>query len=182
MTARFNTRVAFERLPLPVQLELGALGLLAGYILLEANRADGARNTGLAAAETAVRGLLADIADARLLLRDPPQIPDLSVFGVRACRECGCTDEFGCDGGCWWVGPDLCSSCVTAAQWAAEQPTVQQWNDRHPVGTEVVVTRDDGTELRTATRSEAWTLGGGQAVVKVAGISGGYSLDRVRPA
>ena len=33
---------------------------------------------------------------------------------VRAgvCRVCGCTDEWGCDGGCEWVEPDLCSECV----------------------------------------------------------------------
>lgn len=31
---------------------------------------------------------------------------------VRTCRECGCTDEYGCDGGCEWVEPDLCSACT----------------------------------------------------------------------
>jgi hypothetical protein len=31
---------------------------------------------------------------------------------VRACRVCGCTDEWGCAEGCWWVEADLCSSCV----------------------------------------------------------------------
>lgn len=29
----------------------------------------------------------------------------------RRCRICGCTELQACDGGCWWVGPDLCSSC-----------------------------------------------------------------------
>jgi len=28
------------------------------------------------------------------------------------CRVCGCTDEEACEGGCTWVEPDLCSSCV----------------------------------------------------------------------
>ncbi len=32
--------------------------------------------------------------------------------GVPACRVCGCTDEDGCPGGCWWVEPDLCSRCA----------------------------------------------------------------------
>lgn len=32
--------------------------------------------------------------------------------GPGVCRVCGCTDEYGCDGGCYWVEPDLCSSCV----------------------------------------------------------------------
>jgi ParB/RepB/Spo0J family partition protein len=31
---------------------------------------------------------------------------------VQACRECGCTDEEACEGGCSWVEADLCSACV----------------------------------------------------------------------
>lgn len=31
---------------------------------------------------------------------------------VRRCRVCGCTDEYGCDEGCYWVEEDLCSACV----------------------------------------------------------------------
>lgn len=27
------------------------------------------------------------------------------------CRVCGCTDDFGCIEGCWWVEPGLCSRC-----------------------------------------------------------------------
>lgn len=34
--------------------------------------------------------------------------------GERSCRECGCTDERGCPGGCWWVLPDVCRSCAAA--------------------------------------------------------------------
>lgn len=30
----------------------------------------------------------------------------------RACRECGCTQNRACPGGCWWVEPDLCSACA----------------------------------------------------------------------
>lgn len=48
-----------------------------------------------------------------------PEGPDLAALGVRACRECGCTDEFGCDGGCWWVEADLCSACVAPVAEAA---------------------------------------------------------------
>ena len=37
---------------------------------------------------------------------------------VRACRECGCTDEEACEGGCTWtsVNPQgwLCSACAAA--------------------------------------------------------------------
>jgi ParB/RepB/Spo0J family partition protein len=31
---------------------------------------------------------------------------------MRACSECGCTDDRACDGGCYWVGPNLCSACA----------------------------------------------------------------------
>ena len=32
--------------------------------------------------------------------------------GPRRCRECGCTDERACPGGCTWVFVDLCSRCA----------------------------------------------------------------------
>ena len=41
----------------------------------------------------------------------PPR-PDLSVFGIRQCRRCGCTDAVACPEGCFWVAADLCSSCA----------------------------------------------------------------------
>ena len=31
---------------------------------------------------------------------------------VPSCRHCGCTDEFACEGGCYWVEEDLCSRCA----------------------------------------------------------------------
>lgn len=31
---------------------------------------------------------------------------------LRACRGCGCTGDRACPGGCYWVEPDLCSSCA----------------------------------------------------------------------
>lgn len=55
---------------------------------------------------------------------------------------------------------------------------IEEWT--HPVGTVVDVRRDDGTTLRTKTRSRPWLLCG-SAVVLVEGISGGYRLSRVRP-
>lgn len=36
-------------------------------------------------------------------------------FKVARCRVCGCTDNQACPEGCWWVEPDLCSSCAPAA-------------------------------------------------------------------
>lgn len=32
--------------------------------------------------------------------------------GSRRCRGCGCTDNFGCALGCWWLEDDLCNLCV----------------------------------------------------------------------
>lgn len=34
---------------------------------------------------------------------------------MRRCRECGCTDEHGCAGGCLWIEADLCSRCAAEA-------------------------------------------------------------------
>ncbi len=58
---------------------------------------------------------------------------------------------------------------------------VALWNRLFPIGTPVKVRRDDGSELATKTRSEAWVLGGHTAVVKVDGFTGGYLLERVTP-
>lgn len=35
--------------------------------------------------------------------------------GVRHCRICGCTEKRACEGGCYWVEYDLCSSCIAEA-------------------------------------------------------------------
>ncbi|WP_326700242.1 hypothetical protein OG909_24920 [Streptomyces sp. NBC_01754] len=53
--------------------------------------------------------------------------------------------------------------------------TADEWNARYPV------TRDDEA-LTTVTRSRAWTLGHGAAVVSVEGYSGGIRLTHVDPA
>ncbi len=34
------------------------------------------------------------------------------LFVEQKCRICGCTDNNACDGGCYWVEPDLCSRCA----------------------------------------------------------------------
>ncbi len=31
---------------------------------------------------------------------------------TQRCRKCGCTELAACGDGCWWVEPDLCSSCA----------------------------------------------------------------------
>lgn len=45
--------------------------------------------------------------------------PDLIASAVNAvrtddetkCRVCGCGDSNPCEGGCYWIEPDLCSKC-----------------------------------------------------------------------
>lgn len=49
-----------------------------------------------------------------------------------------------------------------------------------PIGTGVIVKKDDGSDFRTVTRSEPWQLGDGQWVILVKGIAGGYAVERVR--
>ena len=77
------------------------------------------------------------------------------------------------------INPAVAGLPCTCGAWARGEAEV--WNRDHPVGTKVIVTRDDGTEFESKTRSKAWALGDHTAVVKVKGITGGYRLDRVRP-
>lgn len=76
--------------------------------------------------------------------------------------------------------------CITFGDMAKRKSKAEQerdvaaWNEQHPEGTAVVVTKDDRSELETVTTSKAWMVGGHTAVVMVQGISGGYLLDRVR--
>lgn len=61
-----------------------------------------------------------------------------------------------------------------------QEKLVRKWNEKHPVGTPVIVTKDDGTEIKTMTVHEATLLGGHTAVAWLKDISGCYSLERVR--
>ncbi len=70
---------------------------------------------------------------------------------------------------------------MTAAEWNAKYPVGQAVN-YHPLikATADLLFRDtpNGFE-RTKTRSEAWTLPGGQHVVMIEGRAGGVSLDHI---
>jgi hypothetical protein len=63
----------------------------------------------------------------------------------------------------------------------SEQRLADEWNARHGIGRAVTVKRDNGFTMYTTTRSMAWVLESGDAVVQVEGISGCYKLDRVQP-
>lgn len=58
---------------------------------------------------------------------------------------------------------------------------VEAFNREWPPGTPCTLVKDFGEAIETRTRSKAWTLGHGAAVVLVDGISGGYALERVIP-
>lgn len=62
---------------------------------------------------------------------------------------------------------------------AVAEAQARAWNDAHPIGTAINLTRDDGSIFETSTRTPAWALSSGDAVVSVVGISGGYLLSRV---
>ncbi len=62
---------------------------------------------------------------------------------------------------------------------AKQKKLVEQWKDT-PVGTAVIVTKDDRSEVPTKTDSGAFLLGGHTACIMLNGISGCYSLERVR--
>jgi hypothetical protein len=74
-------------------------------------------------------------------------------------------------------------------QQGQEGLTAAQWNSLYPVGTRVVaypgvrpedpLAKDLCTRLETATRTPAWTLGHGAAVVSVDGYAGGIALTHI---
>lgn len=45
-----------------------------------------------------------------------PSAPVADPEPVPTCRICGCTDDHACEGGCWWVEADLCSTCAAAME------------------------------------------------------------------
>jgi hypothetical protein len=61
------------------------------------------------------------------------------------------------------------------------QMIVDVWNNDNPIGTSVIVTKDDREEICTKTRSSAWLIGS-IPVIQIEGIAGCYALERVRRA
>lgn len=62
-----------------------------------------------------------------------------------------------------------------------EQKKCDRWNEANPIGTPVIVWRDNGTSFSTITRSPALVADCGSAVIWLENISGYYSLYCVRP-
>lgn len=61
--------------------------------------------------------------------------------------------------------------------------TIKEWNEKYPIGTPVryfpILHLDDFIDAKT--RTEAWPLGHGAAVVSIEGRSGGMGLDHLQP-
>lgn len=61
------------------------------------------------------------------------------------------------------------------------QSELDAWNESHPVGAKCEVRRSESDPWESSEiTSQAWLLGHGVPVVKVAGKSGGYDLDFIR--
>jgi hypothetical protein len=39
----------------------------------------------------------------------------ITIEDLQVCRECGCTEDAACEGGCSWVEMGLCSACTPEA-------------------------------------------------------------------
>lgn len=58
--------------------------------------------------------------------------------------------------------------------------SAEEFNDRYPIGTKVVYQPvKDGEGMATETRSPAWSLGHGAAVVAVEGRAGGVAVAHI---
>ena len=57
---------------------------------------------------------------------------------------------------------------------------IQTWNELFPLKSPCLLRLDDGSEIETRVRSEAWALGDGTVVVKMEGMAGGWRIDRVK--
>jgi len=65
-----------------------------------------------------------------------------------------------------------------------QQKLVDDWNAKHPVGTPVTryaLINPLRQPSETATRSEAWLMGGHTAMVMVNGVAGGVLVESVVP-
>ena len=61
--------------------------------------------------------------------------------------------------------------------------TAEEFNKKYKIGESFIYMSVSGTRggVITKTRSEAWTLGHGEVVVKVEGVTGGVSINHLTP-
>jgi hypothetical protein len=114
----FDITAVWDALTPEQQRRFGLGGLLHAYAVNAPYFApvdERFQNIALGAAETQAQNMLGQAVAALPLFKSPLARPDLTVFGVAQCRECGCTDDHACPEGCHWVKPDLCSNCIPQA-------------------------------------------------------------------
>lgn len=61
-----------------------------------------------------------------------------------------------------------------------EQEKVNDWNSRHKVGQQVILTKDDGRKIRMQTIGKAELLNGHTAIVPLSGRSVCYLVERTK--
>lgn len=59
--------------------------------------------------QAAAAGVMFDVCALNARLIEPLSVSFAPP--VRACERCGCTEARACPGGCFWIGPTLCSAC-----------------------------------------------------------------------
>src|SRR5579859_2333197 len=69
----------------------------------------------------------------------------------------------------------------TATEVMELQKQCDIWNHDQPIGTRVLLTKDDGRRYLTKTRSAAEVLSGHSAVIWLEGVRGCYLLSRCEP-
>ena len=91
----------------------------------------------------------------RLEPRLIPQLRKALARGVPYCRVCGCTETRGCQHGCYWAEPDLCSECAGSAQRVGGQRRGAVDNSRpEPIGKRVGKPRSTLSARRVAKARE----------------------------
>jgi hypothetical protein len=119
---RFDGAAAWATLSPEQQAEIGSIAL---EYVLALNGVGGlfdpltltVRDRAFIAADALLIGLLGEAVEKAFpeivqpLGEWPVPLPFPSRLGA-ICRECGCSQDDGCRGGCAWVESDLCSACV----------------------------------------------------------------------
>lgn len=113
MTELFDCKAGWDRLTPEVQREIGTAAIVAALGSLGSAQADSPAHY---TAEVEGMHHISRLVSEHLLpasVTEPSEVPrpDLGSIGIRSCHSCGCTDESGCEQGCYWVGPNLCSAC-----------------------------------------------------------------------
>lgn len=110
MKELFDPLAAWTRLDPRVKEQIGAAAVAQGAA--DVCLGESASEFDFDAASAESSRVIAALVEGSVLQRG--QIPDgidLAPLGIRQCRQCGCTEDFACDGGCEWAEEKLCSRC-----------------------------------------------------------------------